>query len=179
VGQRRARLPVRRERKPRAEARRAGFRLSARCGALHDAGMDWFTNLLWPGGKFLGIEWHPWKVVGWLGNAVFFSRFFVQWWATERRGRVVVPVAFWWLSLLGSGLLLSYALYRRDSVFIFAYAFTWIPYVRNLVIHRRHAEAHVDCPQCQTRCPPQARFCHACGSRLHLDKPTAPAVSGG
>jgi lipid-A-disaccharide synthase-like uncharacterized protein len=154
------------------------FRLSARSGAPHDAGMDWLTNLLWPGGKFLGIEWHPWKVVGWMGNAVFFSRFFVQWWATERRGRVVVPVTFWWLSLLGSGLLLSYALYRRDSVFIFAYAFTWIPYIRNLVIHRRHEEAHVDCPQCHTNCPPHARFCHACGARLNPGSPPSPAPPG-
>lgn len=157
----------------------AAFQLFARDGGVHDAVMDWLTNLLWPGGKFLGIEWHPWKVVGWAGNAVFFSRFFVQWWATERRGRVVVPVTFWWLSLLGSGLLLSYALYRRDSVFIFAYAFTWIPYIRNLVIHRRHEEAHVACPQCKTSCPPQARFCHACGSRLKPENPASAALSPG
>jgi len=41
-------------------------------------------------------------------------------------------------------LLLSYALfYQKDSVFIFAHAFTWIPYIRNLIIHRRHASAHL------------------------------------
>ncbi len=81
--------------------------------------------LLFPSGRFLGIEWHVWKVVGWLGNAVFFSRFVVQWYATEKRKQVVVPSAFWWLSLTGSLLLLAYALfYQKDSVFIFAYAFT-------------------------------------------------------
>jgi len=124
-------------------------------------------SLLWHDGKFLGITWSVWKVIGWLGNAIFFSRFFVQWYATERLKRVVVPTAFWWLSLAGSLLLLSYALfYQRDSVFIFAYAFTWIPYIRNLIIHRRHADAHLTCPSCSELCPPHSRFCPMCGSRL-------------
>ncbi len=75
---------------------------------------------------------------------VFFSRFFVQWYATEKRKQVVVPQAFWWLSLIGSVTLLCYGLfYQKDSVVIFAYAFTWIPYIRNLVIHRRNKAAHV------------------------------------
>ena len=118
-------------------------------------------------GRFLWIEWHFWKVVGWLGNAVFFSRFFVQWYATEKKKRVVVPTSFWWLSLAGGLLLLSYALfYQRDSVFIFAYAFTWIPYIRNLIIHYRHEDAHLDCAGCGNSCPPQSKFCGACGTRL-------------
>jgi len=118
-------------------------------------------------GKLFGIEWHAWKVVGWCGNAVFFSRFFVQWYATEKLKRVVVPTAFWWLSLAGSLLLLSYALFhQRDSVFIFAYAFTWIPYIRNLMIHHRHKQAHLDCAGCGKECPPQSNFCFSCGARL-------------
>ena len=129
--------------------------------------MDWLTNLLWHNGKLLGIEWNVWKVIGWCGNAVFFSRFFVQWYATEKLKRVVVPTAFWWLSLAGSLLLLSYAVFHdKDSVFIFAYAFTWIPYIRNLIIHHRHADAHLACPQCGELCPPQSRFCLSCGERL-------------
>ena len=107
--------------------------------------MDWLTNLIWHSGKFLGVEWGVWKVVGWLGNAVFFSRFFVQWYATEKLKRVVVPAAFWWLSLAGSLLLLSYSLHQSDSVFIFAYAFTWIPYIRNLMIHHQHKAARLTC----------------------------------
>ena len=130
--------------------------------------MDWLTNLICHNGKLFGIEWGVWKAVGWLGNAVFFSRFFVQWYATEKLKRVVVPTAFWWLSLAGSLLLLSYALfYKKDSVFIFAYAFTWIPYIRNLVIHRQHAAAHLDCPSCGEACPPHSKFCSACGARLN------------
>src|ERR1700704_4059334 len=108
--------------------------------------MDWFTNFIWHGliwhdGKFLGVEWGVWKVVGWLGNAVFFSRFFVQWYATEKKKRVVVPQAFWWLSLVGSLTLLCYSVHQQDSVFIYAYLFPWIPYMRNLVIHRRNKAA--------------------------------------
>lgn len=128
--------------------------------------MDWLSDLIWHDGRFLGIEWSAWKVLGWIGNAVFFSRFFVQWYATEKKKRVVVPTAFWWLSLTGSILLLIYSLRQRDSVFIFAYAFTWIPYIRNLMIHHKHKEAHLDCPGCGEGCPPNANFCSACGARL-------------
>jgi lipid-A-disaccharide synthase-like uncharacterized protein len=132
--------------------------------------MDWLSNLVWHDGKFFGIEWNTWKVVGMIGNAIFFSRFFVQWYATEKLKRVVVPTAFWWLSLAGSIVLLCYALfYKRDSVFILAYAFTWIPYIRNLIIHRRHLEAHLDCPNCGKNCPPQSNFCFSCGTRLNSD----------
>ena len=123
-------------------------------------------DILWHDGKLLGIDWSVWKIIGWLGNLVFFSRFFVQWYATERRKQVVVPAAFWWLSLTGSLLLLIYSLRQRDSVFIFAYLFTWIPYIRNLVIHHRHADAHVDCPGCGRSCAPEANFCSACGNPL-------------
>jgi lipid-A-disaccharide synthase-like uncharacterized protein len=133
--------------------------------------MDWLRDLLWHDGKFLGIAWNAWKAIGWLGNAFFFSRFFLQWYATEKLKRVVVPTGFWWLSLAGSLLLLSYALfYQRDSVFIFAYAFTWIPYIRNLVIHYRHTAAHLECPGCGQSGPPHSNFCFDCGAPLGVTK---------
>ncbi len=75
--------------------------------------MDFLTDLLWHHGNFLGIQWNVWKVIGWLGNATFFSRFVVQWYATEKKKQVVVPTAFWWLSLVGSFLLLCYALFGK------------------------------------------------------------------
>lgn len=131
--------------------------------------MHWIEQLIWPNGHFLGIDWSLWKVIGWMGNVIFFSRFVVQWYATEKRKQVVVPVAFWWLSLTGSLLLLSYALFsKHDSVFIFAYAFTWIPYIRNLIIHRRHAAAQLNCPECGKKCTPKSCFCSACGTRLDV-----------
>jgi lipid-A-disaccharide synthase-like uncharacterized protein len=129
--------------------------------------MDWLHNLFFYDGKFLGIDWHLWKIIGWVGNVVFFSRFVVQWYATEKLKKVVVPSAFWWLSLVGSLLLLSYALfYKKDSVFIWAYAFTWIPYIRNLIIHRRHKKAHLNCAECGTTCPPSSNYCFECGAPL-------------
>jgi lipid-A-disaccharide synthase-like uncharacterized protein len=127
--------------------------------------MSWF----WSTTTFLGIDWHFWKVIGWMGNMAFFSRFLLQWYASEKRKQVVVPVSFWWLSLAGSGLLLAYALfYRKDSVFIFAYAFTWIPYVRNLVLHQRVLRSST-CDACSQVTTPGARFCSNCGNPLALD----------
>jgi lipid-A-disaccharide synthase-like uncharacterized protein len=139
--------------------------------------MEWLQNATTPVAGILGIEWNTWKLVGWCGNAIFFSRFLIQWYATERRKQVVVPVAFWWLSLAGASLLFAYALfYRRDSVFIFAYAFTWIPYARNLIIHRRHERTHADCTHCGKSCPANANFCIDCGTALN---PRTPPVTPG
>src|SRR5881394_3777816 len=127
--------------------------------------MDWLANIAWHNGRLLSVPGPMWEIIGWLGNAVFFTRFLVQWYATEKLKRVVVPTGFWWLSLAGSLLLLSYALfYQHDSVFIFAYAFTWIPYIRNLIIHHRHTNAHLDCPRWARICPPQSNYCFACGA---------------
>ena len=128
--------------------------------------MDWLSYLIWHDGKLFGIDWSVWKVVGWAGNAVFFSRFFVQWYATEKQKRVVVPVAFWWLSLSGSFLLLIYSLRQRDSVFIFAYAFTWIPYIRNLMIQHKHHKAKRLCRACETISAASANFCCKCGTNI-------------
>lgn len=125
--------------------------------------MDWLHSQLWQDDHF---KW--WEIVGWTGNAIFSTRFFVQWYATEKKKRVVVPMAFWWLSLTGSLLLLAYASFAQKSlVFIFAYALAWIPYLRNIVIHRRHSKAQMDCPNCHAECPPQSNFCFACGKALH------------
>jgi lipid-A-disaccharide synthase-like uncharacterized protein len=129
--------------------------------------MDSITNLIWHDGKFLGITWNVWKFVGFVGNAVFFSRFFVQWYATEKRNQVVVPQAFWWLSLVGSVILLAYGVfYLRDSVVIFAYAFTWVPYIRNIMIHRRNKAARSTCAGCGQKNPPQANYCPNCGGKI-------------
>ena len=128
--------------------------------------MDSITNFIWHDGKFLGIAWSVWKVVGWLGNAIFFSRFFVQWYATEKKKQVVIPQAFWWLSLIGSVTLLCYSLHQKDSVFIFAYAFTWIPYIRSLMIHRQHKAARITCAGCGQKNSPQSNFCPNCGVKL-------------
>lgn len=131
--------------------------------------MQGLLDFLIPDGKFLGIEWNTWKIVGWAGNLVFFSRFIIQWFATEKKGQVVIPVIFWWFSLAGTLLLLTYAVfYRKDSVFIFAYAFAWIPYIRNLIIHYRHLKAHSNCVKCGSSCAPDWAYCAACGTAVPL-----------
>jgi len=70
------------------------------------------------------------------------------------------------LSLVGSVTLLCYSLHQKDSVFIFAYAFTWIPYIRNLVIHRQNKAARIVCAGCGQKNPPHANFCPNCGVKV-------------
>jgi lipid-A-disaccharide synthase-like uncharacterized protein len=78
-----------------------------------------------------------WVVLGLVAQACFTMRFLVQWIASERAGRSVIPVAFWLFSIGGSLLLLVYALYRRDPVFILGQSFGMIVYLRNLYFIRR------------------------------------------
>jgi len=78
-----------------------------------------------------------WLAFGLAGNALFASRFFVQWIASERAGRSVMPRAFWYLSIAGSIVLLVYALHRSDPVFVLAYLPNAFIYSRNLVLARR------------------------------------------
>jgi len=75
-----------------------------------------------------------WLLVGFLGQALFTARFTVQWLVSERKRDSVVPVAFWWLSLLGGGALLAYAISRQDPVIIVGQAMGLLVYVRNLML---------------------------------------------
>jgi len=81
-------------------------------------------------------EW-LWITIGFLGQALFSARFMVQWIASERAKRSIVPKAFWFFSLGGGATLLAYALYRQDPVFIVGQGAGLFIYVRNLMlIHR-------------------------------------------
>lgn len=82
-----------------------------------------------------------WTVLGFIGQGIFGSRFFVQWIVSERRKQSVIPKAFWYLSIVGSLILLSYAIYRRDPVFILGECGGVLIYTRNLVLLRNHAAA--------------------------------------
>lgn len=73
-----------------------------------------------------------WVLLGFLAQACFTMRFVVQWIASERAKRSVVPVAFWFFSLFGGGLLFIYAIQRQDPVFIAGQGMGLIIYVRNL-----------------------------------------------
>src|SRR4051794_40548632 len=78
-----------------------------------------------------------WVKVGFLGQAVFTARFLVQWVASEKKRDSVIPVAFWWLSLLGGMILLSYAIHRRDPVIIVGQGMGLVVYARNLMLVER------------------------------------------
>jgi lipid-A-disaccharide synthase-like uncharacterized protein len=82
-----------------------------------------------------------WLGVGFLGQGLFSARFLVQWIASERRRRSVVPVHFWYLSLGGGAVLLAYAIYRLDPVFIAGQAVGLLVYARNLHFVRRGGAA--------------------------------------
>jgi lipid-A-disaccharide synthase-like uncharacterized protein len=71
-------------------------------------------------------------LVGYIAQAMFAMRFVVQWIASERAGHSVVPIAFWVFSIGGGLMLLGYALYRKDPVFIIGQAFGVFVYLRNL-----------------------------------------------
>jgi len=78
-----------------------------------------------------------WYALGFAGQILFGSRFFVQWIASERRGRVVIPGMFWYLSMLGGVALLVYAIHRKDPVFAIGQGSGLLIYARNLALQRR------------------------------------------
>ena len=81
-------------------------------------------------------------ILGFIGQGLFAGRFFVQWIASERQGKSVVPLSFWYFSTGGGTLLLIYAILKKDPVFILGQAGGLIIYARNLyLIHKqRHRE---------------------------------------
>lgn len=85
------------------------------------------------------FELTPWKAIGLLGSVMFTSRWFVQLYYTRKLKRVVMPLAFWWLSVCGSVLLLAYFIIgKNDSVGIISNFFPAFVSVYNLVVHLRH-----------------------------------------
>lgn len=82
-----------------------------------------------------------WYVVGFLGQAFFFSRFLVQWLASERAGRSIIPMSFWYLSLLGGAALFVYAVHLGDPVFIIGQSTGAFIYLRNLYFRLREEPA--------------------------------------
>lgn len=83
-----------------------------------------------------------WVAVGLLGQLLFTGRMLLQWLVSERSKRSVVPVGFWWLSLIGASMLLVYFIWRRDIVGVLGQCVGWVVYGRNLwLIHREHRAA--------------------------------------
>jgi len=76
-------------------------------------------------------------ILGFSGQAIFGTRFLVQWIYSEKEKKSVIPVSFWYMSLVGSILLLVYACMRRDPVFIIGQSTGFIVYLRNIYFIRR------------------------------------------
>ena len=84
-----------------------------------------------------------WIAIGFLGQAFFFSRFLIQWIASEKEKRSVIPNLFWYLSVFGGTILLGYAIHRRDPVFITGQAVGLFVYFRNLYLIHRSRQAGI------------------------------------
>jgi lipid-A-disaccharide synthase-like uncharacterized protein len=77
-----------------------------------------------------------WLVVGFGGQALFMARFVIQWFASEKQRRSVIPVSFWYFSIVGALVLLVYAVHRRDPVFTAGQVLGVLIYLRNLHLIR-------------------------------------------
>ena len=91
---------------------------------------SYFDNLL----TNLGGTPNIMTAVGFAGNILFASRFLVQWYVSEKLKQSVIPIQFWYLSIVGSLFSLAYAIYIGKMPFIIGFAFPTIVYVRNLML---------------------------------------------
>jgi len=78
-----------------------------------------------------------WLALGFFAQLLFSARFLIQWIASERAGKSVIPLLFWYFSIAGAGLLLTYSIYRKDPVFILGQSTGIFIYTRNLYLIRR------------------------------------------
>jgi len=84
---------------------------------------------------FKTFDW--WIIVGFLAQGLFFSRTLIQWLAIEKEKQIVVPKMYWWLSIIGSGILLFYSFHRKDIVFIIGQIIALIIYIRSLKFYEK------------------------------------------
>ena len=77
---------------------------------------------------------NQWLIIGFVGQALFGARFIIQWIVSEKKGESTIPLAFWYCSIGGAMVLLSYAIYKQDPVFIVGQSLGSIVYIRNLIL---------------------------------------------
>ena len=91
--------------------------------------------------ELFGLEMTGWKIFGFCFQACFMARFIVQWIASEKAGKSVVPVAFWFLSIAGASGLLTYAIvHLKDPVFAFGQSTGMFIYLRNLALIKKNRD---------------------------------------
>lgn len=83
-----------------------------------------------------------WLIFGFLGQFMFFMRFLLQWLVSEKRGESVIPIAFWYFSILGSVIILAYAIHKLDPVFMLGQSVASVIYIRNIMLtHKKRRGA--------------------------------------
>ena len=89
------------------------------------------------------MNWDVWIIVGFAAQAMFSLRFIIQWIATEKRRESYLPNLFWYFSIAGGAMLLTYAIHRKDPVFIIGQASGLFVYLRNLyfVLQKKRRQA--------------------------------------
>ena len=75
-----------------------------------------------------------WVGIGFVGQSLFFSRWLLQWVVSERKAESQIPVSFWYMSLIGSVIVLAYAVHKMDPVFIVGQGVGTLVYVRNIML---------------------------------------------
>lgn len=78
-----------------------------------------------------------WVGIGFVGQGLFFGRWLLQWFVSERKAESQIPLAFWYMSLIGSVIVLAYAIHRLDPVFIAGQSVGTLVYVRNIMLVQR------------------------------------------
>src|ERR1700679_1729037 len=86
---------------------------------------------------------NPWIIFGFLGQFIFFMRFVVQWLRSEKKHAVVVPMSFWWLSIIGSIIILIYSIHIKDIVFSTAQVLSLFIYARNMMLQKSFTDQSV------------------------------------
>jgi lipid-A-disaccharide synthase-like uncharacterized protein len=78
-----------------------------------------------------------WTVFGFFAQFIFFLRFVVQWYASERQRKSIIPMSFWYLSIVGAVLIFAYAAVRHDIVFMTSTVLSLLIYGRNIVLRKQ------------------------------------------
>ena len=81
-----------------------------------------------------------WRIIGFVGQGFFSARFIVQWIMSEIKKQSIIPIGFWYFSLLGGVTLFAYALYKEDPVFIVGQGAGLLIYSRNLYLIRKRSK---------------------------------------
>ena len=83
-------------------------------------------------------NWNIFLIIGFIGQGLFSMRFIIQWLASEKSKKSVIPFSFWIFSLSGSIFLLIYAIYKKDPVFILGQAPNVLIYSRNIYLIKKN-----------------------------------------